>query len=87
MTAFLRLNTPYYEDRSLSRLTNIPYEVTHVCPEPAAAPPELVSLTATQEPEAAGLIELESAEALKTANQEFFLWREKRERVYESQQK
>lgn len=71
--------TPYYEDRSLSRLANVPYEVTHIRPELPAAPPELLPITALPaEPEAARLTEPESAEALKTTNQEFFLQKEKR---------
>ena len=65
--------TPYYEDQSLSRLANVPYEVVHICPEPPEVPPEFVSLTDLLEPEAARSKEPERAEALKTTNQEFFL--------------
>jgi type IV secretion system protein VirD4 len=32
--------TPYYEDRSLARLTNVSYELAHIRPELPAAPPE-----------------------------------------------
>lgn len=65
--------TPYYEDRSLSRLADIPYEVLPVRPEPAPAAPERQPIIEPSEPETPELAEPESAEVSSTANQEFFL--------------
>lgn len=41
--------TPYYEDQSLARLANVPYELSHIRPEPPASSPEQL---ATVTPEA-----------------------------------
>jgi type IV secretion system protein VirD4 len=65
--------TPYYEDRKLSQLANIPYMVQHVRPEPLADPPQLLSATMPPGQNATGATELQNAETVKTDNQEFFL--------------
>lgn len=65
--------TPYYEDRSLSRLANVPYELAHMRPEPPAEPLELVSITTLPEPDATGSVAPEGSEEVTTANREFFL--------------
>jgi type IV secretion system protein VirD4 len=65
--------TPYYEDRKLSQLANIPYVFQHVRPEPPAAPQEPAPATMAPEQGATEATEPTSAETANTANQEFFL--------------
>jgi type IV secretion system protein VirD4 len=59
--------TPYYEDRSLNRLANIPYEFAHMRPEPPAAPESVTTTTTTEQG-------VTKATAPAT-NEEFFLER------------
>jgi type IV secretion system protein VirD4 len=65
--------TPYYEDRKLGQLANIPYVFQHVRPEPPAAPQEPAPATMAPEQGATEATEPTSAETANTANQEFFL--------------
>lgn len=65
--------TPYYEDRNLSRLAAIPYELTHVRPEPLAVPPEQVSSTALLELAVSTPPASESVKTANIANEEYFL--------------
>jgi len=65
--------TPWYEDRKLRQLANIPYEFQPIRPELPAAPQEPAPARMAPEQGASEATEPTGAEAANTANQEFFL--------------